>query len=114
MSATGQHGAVVVQRAESLLEVYYRALVRFPKSEKHILAAEIRKTLYGLMRNLVLAAKLPSKAVSLNAADAELSLLNVQTRLAMKLGYLQMPKYEEISRITTEIGKMIGGWIRKS
>ncbi|MDV7397671.1 hypothetical protein RZS08_40095, partial [Arthrospira platensis SPKY1] len=79
-----------------------------------VLAAEIRQTLYRLMRNLVQAAKLSNKAAALQAGDAELALLNVQTRLSMKMEYLQMPKYEEIARLSSEIGKMIGGWIKKS
>jgi hypothetical protein len=90
----------------------YVALRQFPKWERHVLAAEVRGTLWQLLRLIVVCNKRYYKKTTLQDLDAELDLLRSQVRLAKELGYLDFRKYEHWSKLNDEIGRMIGGWIK--
>ena len=102
----------IMQKTYDLALYLYPALRQFPKSEKHTMAAEIKKTLFRIMRLITRANKARRKRELLAELDAELELLRQQNRLAMELGFLHFRKYEITSRYLAEIGKMLGGWIK--
>ena len=90
----------------------YIALRQFPKFEKHVLAAEMRQAMWGILRLIVVCNKRYHKKTTLQELDAELDLLRVQVRISKELGYLDFKKYEHWARLNNEIGCMIGGWIK--
>lgn len=90
----------------------YVALRRYPKSERHVLAADTRGAAYRLLRQVIVLAKTQQKEKPLRAADIEISLINAQLRIAMELRFLPMPKYESLIRQTEECGRIIGGWLK--
>ncbi len=47
-------------------------------------------------------------------ADVQLDLLRFKLRVANELQYLKMKQYEILSGMLSEIGKMLGGWIKSS
>ena len=100
------------QRTEAMIEYAYVALRQFPKHERHVLHAEIRKSLWQMLRLVVICNKRYYKKTTLQDLDAELELLRCQVRLAQELGYLPFKKYEHWARCNDEIGRMIGGWIK--
>lgn len=95
-----------------MIEYGHTALARFPKMERHVLCAEIRRTMWDLLRLAVACNKRHYKKTTLQDLDAALDLLRCQVRLSMRLGYLDMRRYEHWSRLLDEIGRMIGGWIK--
>jgi hypothetical protein len=52
------------------------------------------------------------KREMIRQADMALVDLKLLIRLGMLFGYLPLKKYEILVGYTTEIGKMIGGWIK--
>jgi hypothetical protein len=97
-----------------MMRYAYPALAQFPRSEKHTLVAEIKATMANMVRLITRANKEPRKTEHLRQLDAELELLRTQVRLSMDLGFLPPRKYEQMSRLLTEIGKMLGGWIKST
>lgn len=89
-------------------------LRQFPKHEKHVLAADIRKSMYKLLELIVRANKKYYKKTTVEEIDIELDVLRTLIRLAAdsQLKYLPLNKYENWSKMLNEIGKMIGGWIK--
>lgn len=107
------HGDLVIrQKCEAMIEYGYVALRQFPKFERHVLAAEMRGAMWGLLRLIVVCNKRYHKKTTLQELDVELDLLRVQVRMARTLGYLDFKKYEHWARLNDEIGRMIGGWIK--
>ena len=100
----------IMQKTYDLALYLYPA--RQTECEKHTMAAEIKKTLFRIMRLITRANKARRKRELLAELDAELELLRQQNRLAMELGFLPFRKYEITSRYLAEIGKMLGGWIK--
>lgn len=105
---------IVRDKIEAFAIDLYHATRRYPKAERHVLAAETRSAMYRLLRYVITAAKLPNKSGPLNAADAEVAMLNAYLRMGMQLEYLPFPAYERLVKQLDEIGRMIGGWLKRT
>jgi len=95
-----------------MIEYGHTAVRNFPKSERHVLAAEIRRAMWGLLRLVVVCNKRYHKKTTMQDLDAELDLLRCQIRVAANLGFLEFRRYEHWAKLNDEIGRMIGGWIK--
>lgn len=89
-------------------------LRQFPKSERFILSADIRKSMYLLLRLTIIASKKYHKKTTIQELDIELAMLRQMIRVAYELKYIDMKKYETWSRQLAEIGRMIGGWLKSA
>lgn len=110
-----------------LLNVY---LNHFPKHEKYALVARIKNSAYDVYDLIVEGQKKYLKKTSLSRLDIAHEQLRMQLYLAYELGYfryrdakkvltdpgmdLEGHRYTAISALVDELGRMIGGWIRKS
>jgi len=94
---------LIRQKCEAMIVYGYIALRQFPKFERHVLAAEIRESMLGLLRLIVICNKRYHKKTTLQDLDAELDLLRCQVRLAKDLGYLDFKKYETWAKHNDEI-----------
>jgi hypothetical protein len=95
------------------------ALTQFPKSEKYVLAREIRESMYTILKLVITVEKKYYKKTTLGELDTELDILRHFLRLAAderlypdKKPCLPFRKYEIWSKKLNEIGKMIGGYIK--
>lgn len=93
------------------------ALEQFPRSEKFLLAADIRKSMYELFRFSIVLEKRYYKKNTVEEMDIELDKLRHMIRLAAdrnlyasKMPCLPFRKYEHWAKLLNEIGKMIGGY----
>jgi hypothetical protein len=103
---------LIRHRVEAMIEYGHCALRQFPKSERHVLSAEIRHSMWALLRLVIVCNKRHFKKTTLQELDAELDLLRAQVRLAQTLGYLDFRRYERWATLNDEIGRMVGGWIK--
>ncbi len=104
----------ILQKTYDMILYAYPALAQYPKAERHTLVADIKLTMGNMVRLITRANKEQRKTEHLRQLDAELELLRTLVRLSMDLQYLPMRKYEQWSRYLTEIGKMLGGWIKST
>lgn len=107
-----------------LLIIY---LNHFPKAEKYGLAGRIRNTSYEIWDLVTEGQKRYQKKTTLTGLDIAHERLRMQIYLAYELGYfrfkdgrqgddaeaLERKRYTTITEMCDEIGKMIGGWIKK-
>jgi len=108
-----------------ILNIY---LNHFPKHERYALANKIRNTAYEIYDYITEGQKRYFKKTSLTGLDITHEKLRMQLFLAYELGYfkfkdgkqvktktehLEEHRFVVISKLNDEIGKMIGGWIRK-
>ena len=104
----------ILQKTYDMIEYGYIALRQFPKSERHTLAAEIKRSMYELLRLIIRGNKKYFKKTTLQDVDIELDNLRYLIRLGQSLGFLPFKKYEVWSKLLNEIGKMLGGWIKST
>jgi len=108
-----------------LLNIY---LNHFPKHEKYALSNRIRNTAYEVYDLITEGQKRYLKKTTLTQLDITHEKLRMQLYLAYELGYfrfrdgresdkspaqLEEKRFTTISRLNDELGKMIGGWIKK-
>ncbi|MFY9328507.1 MAG: diversity-generating retroelement protein Avd [Georgfuchsia sp.] len=103
---------LIRQKCEAMIEYGYIALRQFPKYERHVLGADIRATLWRLLRLIVICHKRYHKKTTLQDLDAELDILRSQVRIAKSMAYLDFQKYEHWAKLNDEIGRMLGGWLK--
>lgn len=86
---------------------------RFPKSQRFVVAKRVQEAAFSFYELIIEARKVrPNRSVLLRA-DIELEKLRLYLRLCQDLTLLSFKQYEHGSRMMTEIGKMLGGWIKK-
>ena len=106
----------IQQKTYDMILYADKCLKQFPNYEKHVMAADIRRTMYGLLRLIIRANKKYYKKTTLEELDIELDSLRMQIRLAAdpELRYLPIKKYEHWSKLLNEIGRMLGGWMKST
>jgi len=102
----------ILEKTYEATQYAYIALRYFPKSEKFILAADIRKDFYEMISLIIIANKKRNKLPDLFNLDVLLNTLQYKVRLARDLSFLPYKKYEILSQKLSEIGRMLGGWIK--
>lgn len=103
---------ILAQKCEDMILYGYQALQQFPKSEKHTLAAEIKRSMMQIQRLIITANLRYYKKNTLEELDTEKAVLMSYLRLARRLGFLPPKKYEVWVAMLEEIGRMIGGWFK--
>lgn len=93
-------------------------LEQFPKSQRR-LADDIRGTLLQILRLVVTLENKHYKKTTLGELDNEVDVLRHLVRLAADPQYMRdkkpclpMKKYEQMSKLINEIGRMIGGYYK--
>lgn len=109
---TNKNDLMILQKCYDMIEYGYMALRQFPRSERHTLAAEIKRSMYELLKLIIRANKRYYKKTTLQDMDVELMNLRYLVRLAHSLGFLPFKQYENWSEMLSELGRMLGGWFK--
>lgn len=86
---------------------------QFPREHRSGLARRLPDVAFELQRLLIEAAKAEDGSAALRAADAALAELRTLLRLTRDLGAISFGQYEEGVRRSGEIGRLLGGWLRR-
>lgn len=105
---------ILFQKMYDLIKYSFPVLNNFPKSQKFVLAQQIENTFLKMIDLIVTANKLASKKRALFLLDVELEKARVLVRLAVDLRYINIARYGIFCEKLSEIGRLIGGWTKKS
>ena len=91
---------------------------QFPKEHRFRLARRIEDAAFGFHERLLLATRADSPRTEMRLlleADVELDKLRYYVRMAAdpQLKLLTLRQYEHASRLIVEVGRLLGGWIKK-
>ncbi|TGZ35382.1 hypothetical protein EQ875_01663 [Photobacterium damselae subsp. damselae] len=106
------HELIIQTKTLDMMKYGYIALRQFPKSEKHVMAAEIRQSMLKILRLIITASKRYHKKTTLQDLDIEIAMLRNAVLLSFQLKYIDIKKYEHWQRQINEIGNMLGGWLK--
>ncbi len=87
---------------------------QFPREERFRLTARIEQVMFTFHESLIYAAKTKETAHYLRKADAEFDMLRTYLRFALELKYTTPDQYQYIAEQMTEIGRLLGGWLKKA
>ena len=118
--------AALVRKFVELAKLMNVYLNHFPRHERYALSSQIRNTAYGVYGLIVECQKRYHKKTSLTQLDIAHEQLRMQLYLAYELGYfrftdgrtdgeaaeVEAKRWQAMSKLVDELGRMIGGWIR--
>lgn len=107
---------LVWQRAHSLVLKIYEVTNNFPKEEIWGLTSQIRRAAVSVPSNIVEGKARGSRKDFkrfLLVARGSMEEVKYQSLLAKELKYMNDEQYEEITAIIEEVGRLLGGMIRK-
>ena len=90
---------------------------KYSREYRFSLALPTQAHMFKMQQHLVAAAKMGQKreiVEQLRQADVELTMLRYKVRLARDLNLLKVGGYEHVSRLIDEVGRLLGGWMRKN
>jgi len=103
---------VIFRAAYDLVLSVYRVVPGFPKSQRFVLGQRLEGEAVDLLAALVEANLTRNKATALGRASLGLERLRIFLRLAKDLSFLDFTRYEELTRRTDDVGRMLGGWLK--
>jgi hypothetical protein len=87
--------------------------LKFPKSQRFVLAQRLHDAALDFHALLIRARRVRPNREVLVAADVELETVRLHLRLAHELKLLSAGQYEHASRAIVEIGRLLGGWMKR-
>ncbi|MBN2097195.1 MAG: diversity-generating retroelement protein Avd [Candidatus Omnitrophica bacterium] len=105
---------LIFAKIYELLKWLHQELARFPKSEKPVLGKRIYESTINILDSIIVANEEKDKISFLKQASVELEKLRIFLRLAKDFRLISIGKYGFVSKEVNEIGKMLGGWIKKA
>jgi hypothetical protein len=86
---------------------------KFPKDERFRLQQQIDQAIFTFHDSLVRATQSSNTHQHLKEADIQLIKLRTYLRVAVEMGHTSHKQFQYASRQTTELGKLLGAWIKR-
>lgn len=102
---------LILGKIEDMMVYTYPVLNAYPKYERFVLAADIKRCMDQAMERTIEANKKYYKKTTLQELDVEIDKLRKYIRLSYKLKYIDYKKYKHWGELVNEIGRMLGGWM---
>lgn len=85
---------------------------KFPKSQRFVLAKRAQDAALNFQALIIKARKVTgaARAEALTAADVELETLRLTLRLCHEMKLLSLSQYEYVSKMLSELGRLLGAW----
>jgi four helix bundle protein len=92
----------------------FRETMKFPKSQRYVITQRLQDASLGFIEEITLGFTSVDKLAALNRASDYLEKLRILTRVTFDLNFWSFKSYERINVKINEVGKMLGGWIKKT
>lgn len=85
---------------------------KFPKSQRFVLAKRVDDAALNFQALIIKARKVAgaARAEALTLADVELETLRLTLRLCHEMKLLSLAQYEHVSKMLSELGRLLGAW----
>ena len=110
----GESRFILREKCKDAMKYTYNAIEDMPKNHRFTLGHDIRMSMLTLYRLILRAGKKYYKKTTLQEMDIEHDTLKGLIHVAMELKAINLKEYEIISEYLVEIGKIIGGWLKKA
>jgi hypothetical protein len=101
-----------VQAAHELLLWLIPQIDKFPRVRRFTLGERLESALLDVLEFCVEAAFTHNKRAALQKANLRLEVVKHLWRLALELQVVALRQYEHGVRLTDELGRQLGGWLR--
>lgn len=102
-----------IARTYDLLKWLMPVISKFPKDKRYTLGHRIENKLLDILELLLEANYSRTKLETLKKANLELESFRFLIRLSHDLQFINLRRYEFVSKEANEIGRLIGGWTKQ-
>lgn len=97
-----------------LLRWLLPATLKFPRQQRFVLAEALQRTALQFQEEIIEAGMEKAPLPGLRRADITLTKLRLYLRLSHDLGLFSRGQYEHGARLTAEVGRLLGAWIKNA
>ena len=104
----------IFSRTYDLISWLLPVTLRFPRSQRFVVTRRLQDAALNF-QELILEANVQrgsARAAKLRSADAELLKVRLYLRLCERWQWMSAGQYRHVSRLVTEIGRLLGGWLK--
>lgn len=107
----GAPGLILQQKWEDCASYVFAHILRdMPKSDRFTLGGDIRSLIWEVEGAILqLSLRVGSRWALLNLVDVKAKLLLAMIRLGVRIGAIAQKRYQPVSIMLVEIGKIVGG-----
>ena len=107
---------VIFARTFDLLTWLIPACEKFPKAQRFIVTQRLTDSALDFQESLFHAnnQRGAARLANLRDASAYLDTLRLYLRLAYQWHWLAVGQYEHVSKLVEEVGRLLGGWMKKN
>jgi hypothetical protein len=89
---------------------------KFPRTHRFALTERIQRLALNFQDQLTIAGKRngPTRKAALEQADVHLAQLRFWLRFSRDLNLITLPQYEHAARLLTEVGRLLGAWLKQA
>jgi hypothetical protein len=95
-----------------LLKWSIPTIEKFPRSQRFLLGDRIENHILDILELLISARYSRDKIDYLKKANLKIEVLRFLWRLSLDMKYLNNRRYEHVSALINDIGRLIGSWIK--
>jgi len=103
----------IFSRTHDLLCWLIPLTVKFPRSQRFVVAARLQQRALDFQEQIIEAGKASQPLPILRRADVTLAQLRAHFRLSKDLELISIGQYEHGARMMSEIGRLLGGWLKR-
>jgi hypothetical protein len=102
----------IFTRTYDLLRWLIPMTIKFPRSQRFVLAEAVQRTALRFHERIIEAAHAAEPLPVLHQADVDLTKLRVYLRLCCDLKLMSTGQYGHAAKMVDETGRLLGGWIK--
>lgn len=103
---------VIYQKCYDLILYAYPIIAKYPRNARFTLGQQTADLLIQIMRMIARANRERDKKKTLWEIDGNLDQLRLLTRLAKDLKMLSVHQYGLVNERISELGRLLGGWMK--
>lgn len=108
------HDIPIFLKTYELYKIFYEYLPLLPRKDRYAMGEKCEMTLIDLLEAIITASNFTKqeKLPILRRASAKADILKVFFSLGRDLKIIDNKKYQSLDELISEIGRMLGGWIK--
>ncbi|OIO75507.1 MAG: hypothetical protein AUJ85_02785 [Elusimicrobia bacterium CG1_02_37_114] len=88
-------------------------IIKFPKTHRFTIGEKLENLLFDILGNLIEAKYTKNKMEILARTNIQLEKFRYFVRICKDMKFINIDRYEYLSRQINDIGNLIGGWLRQ-
>lgn len=107
---------IIFTRTYDFLSLLLPLAEKFPRSQRFVITQRLQSAALNFQESIIEANSLRGalRTNKLRSADAELRKVRLYLRLCEKWKWINSGQYRHVSAMVSEIGKLLGGWLKAS